>query len=675
MGLFTQDGAALLWKGGQETVRIEPWGQGSLRVRGTLGPAIRDDLPGALLDPPAATADVEITGELARVTSGELTAEITASGQLRFLRADGRELLAETTPHFTGPPTRRYAPVGGGSHHFEVLFQARDAERCYGLGQHQHGRLDQKGAVIELVQRNTEVNVPFLVSSEGYGLLWNHPGIGRVELGTTVTRWVAESTRQWDYWITAADEPAGLIRAYTEVTGRAPMLPDWAAGFWQCKLRYKTQDELLDVAREYKRRGLPLSVIVVDYFHWTRQGEWRFDPQEWPDPAAMVAELQQLGVQLMVSIWPTVNPASENYAEMADAGLLVGNERGLGAQLAIWDRGSPVRVPMTFYDATNPEARAYVWSKVKEGYYKHGVRTWWLDACEPELVPEQPDNLRYHLGPGAEVSNIYPMLHAKGFYDGMRAEGETEILSLCRSAWAGSQRYGALVWSGDIDSTFEDLRHQIPAGLNIGLAGIPWWTTDIGGFKNGDIGSASFRELIVRWFQYGVFCPVFRLHGVREPGTMIGAEQTGAANEVWSFGDEAYGTISRLMNLRERLRPYVMEQMRTAHETGLPPMRPLFLDFPADPVSWQVEDQFLFGPDILVAPVVTEGARERRVYLPALPDGTSWLDAWTGAGQPGGQWVTAPAPLDTIPVFLRSDGSVPPFGPLDALGPAGNHGE
>jgi alpha-D-xyloside xylohydrolase len=231
------------------------------------------------------------------------------------------------------------------------------------------------------------------------------------------------------------------------------------------------------------------------------------------------------------------------------------------------------------------------------------------------------------------------------------------------------------VWSGDIDSTFEDLRRQIPAGLNIGLAGIPWWTTDIGGFKNGDIGSASFRELIVRWFQYGVFCPVFRLHGVREPGTMIGAEQTGAANEVWSFGDEAYGIISRLMNLRERLRPYVMEQMRTAHETGLPPMRPLFLDFPADPVSWQVEDQFLFGPDILVAPVVTEGARERRVYLPALPDGTSWLDAWTGAGQPGGQWVTAPAPLDTIPVFLRSDGSVPPFGPLDALGPAGNHGE
>ena len=669
MGLFVQDGTALVWRGGQETVRVEPWGQHSLRVRGTLWRGIRDDLPGALLDQPGGTAEIEIAGPLARISNGGLTAEMSAAGQLRFLGADGRELLSETTPHFTGPPTRRYRTVGGGMHHFEVLFNASDTERFYGLGQHQHGRLDQKGAVVELVQRNTEVNIPFLVSSRGYGLLWNHPGIGRVELGTTVTRWVSEATRQWDYWITAADEPAGLLRAYTEVTGRAPLMPAWAAGFWQCKLRYKTQDELLGIAREYKRRGLPLSVIVIDYFHWTRQGEWRFDPADWPDPAAMVAELEQLGVKLMVSIWPTVNPGSENYAEMDEAGLLVGNEHGFPTQLAIWDRGSTARVPMTFYDATNPDARAYVWSKVREGYYKYGISTWWLDACEPELVPEQPENLRYHAGPGAEVSNIYPMLHARGFYEGMRAEGETEILSLCRSAWAGSQRYGALVWSGDIDSTFEDLRRQIPAGLNIGLSGIPWWTTDIGGFKNGEITSPSFRELIVRWFQFGVFCPVFRLHGIRQPGTMIGAEQTGAANEVWSFGDEQYGIIRQLLFLRERLRPYVMEQMRIAHETGLPPMRPLFLDFPADPESWDVDDQFLLGSDILVAPVVTEGARERRVYLPA---GATWRDGWTGAEHRGGGWLTAAAPLDTIPVYLRAGGSLEPFGPVASLAPAEN---
>jgi alpha-D-xyloside xylohydrolase len=675
MGAFTQSDAAVEWRGQHEIVRIESWGRNSLRVRGTVWQAIRDDLPGALLAADAegdVEGDVEILADRARITNGELTAEISSSGQLRFLRADGRELLSETTPHFTGPPTRRYATVGGGMHHFEVLFNARDEERCYGLGQHQHGRLNQKGAVIELVQRNTEVSVPFLVSNLGYGLLWNHPGIGRVELGVTVTRWVSEATRQWDYWITAADKPADVLRQYGEAVGRPPMLPEWAAGFWQCKLRYKTQDELLGIAREYKRRGLPLSVIVIDYFHWTRQGDWKFDPQEWPDPGAMVAELEQLGVKLMVSIWPTVNPDSENYAEMEDLGLLVGNEQGISVQLPIWDRGSTGRTFMTFYDSTNPQARAYIWSKVRANYFTYGIRTWWLDACEPELRPEQPGNLRYHLGPGAEVSNIYPMLHAKGFYEGMRAEGEEEILSLCRSAWAGSQRYGALVWSGDIDSTFEDLRRQISAGLNIGLAGIPWWTTDIGGFKNGDINDPSFRELIVRWFQFGVFSPVFRLHGIRQPGTMIGSEQTGAGNEIWSFGDEDYEMLRPLLFLRERLRPYIMEQMRVAHETGLPPMRPLFVDFPDDPLVWDVEDQFLFGGDIVVAPVYVEGARERQVYLPA---GTDWRNAWTGADHQGGQWITAAAPLDTIPVYLRAGGGLPPFGPVADLVPAQNSGD
>jgi alpha-D-xyloside xylohydrolase len=670
VGAFAQRDAALEWRGGHETVRIEPWGPDSLRVRGTVWEEIRDDLPGALLPARPATGparpQIEVTAGTARVTNGRLQAEISSSGQLRFLRMPGgAELLAEVEPHFTGPPQRRFSPVGGGMHHFETLFAARDGERFYGLGQHQHGLLDQKGAVVDLIQRNTEVSIPFLVSSRGYGFLWNHPGIGRVELGATATRWVSEATRQWDYWITAADEPAGLLRRYSDAVGHAPPLPEWAAGFWQCKLRYKTQDELLDVAREYKRRGLPLSVIVVDYFHWTRQGDWRFDPAEWPDPAGMVAELDKLGVKLMVSIWPTVNPASENYDEMADLGLLVASERGIPVHLPIWDKGSEGRALVSFYDAMDPRARAYIWGKAKEGYYKHGVRVWWLDACEPELRPENPDNLRYRLGPGLEVGNIYPMLHARAFFEGMRAEGEEEVVSLCRSAWAGSQRYGAAVWSGDIDSTFEDLRRQIPAGLNIGLSGIPWWTTDIGGFKGGDITSPSFRELIVRWFQFGVFSPICRLHGVRQPGSMVGAEQTGAANEVWSFGEAEYGILRRLLFLRERLRPYVMEQMRAAQESGVPPMRPLFVNFPGDAASWEVEDQFLLGDDVLVAPVTTEGARERAVYLPA---GAGWRDAWTGAGLPGGQWVTAPAPLEIIPVFVRDGGRVQPFGPLESIG-------
>ncbi len=665
MGVFREDGPALEWRGGRETVRMEPWTADSIRVRGTILGEIRDDLPGALL--PAAevcAVRTEISPDLARLVNGGLTAEITASGTLRFVRtADGSELLAEQPPDFTRPPQRQYRPAGaGGLHHTQLLFSARDGERFYGLGQHQHGKLDQKGAVVELIQRNTEVTIPFLVSSLGYGFLWNNPGIGRTELGTTGTRWVSEAARQWDYWITAAAEPAGILRRYADVTGRPPLLPGWATGFWQCKLRYRTQQELLDVAREYKRRGLPLSVIVVDYFHWTRQGEWRFDPNEWPDPSGMVAELDRLGVKLMVSIWPTVNPASENYSEMAEEGLLVATERGIGVHLPFWDKGTADQVLVSYYDATNPRAREYIWSKAREGYFKHGVRAWWLDECEPELRPEQPDNLRYHLGPGLEVGNIYPLLHAKAFHDGMADEGEDGAVLLCRAAWAGSQRYGAAVWSGDIDSTFEDLRRQIPAGLNIGLSGIPWWTTDIGGFKGGDIASPSFRELLVRWFQFGVFLPLCRLHGVRQPVMMSGAQQTGAPNEVWSFGAEVYEILRRWLGLREHLRPYIMETMRIAHAEGLPPMRPLFLNFPHDEPSWGIDDQFLLGDDLLVAPVVTEGARNRKVYL---PEGADWRDAWTGAPLAGGQWLTATAPLEIIPVFVRDGGSVQPFGGLD----------
>jgi alpha-D-xyloside xylohydrolase len=592
---------------------------------------------------------VDISSCRAAITNGELSAEITEAGRIRYLDSAGRELLAEISPLVSGPAARRYAAIGG-MHRFEVAFCASDGERFYGLGQHQHGLLDQKGSVIDLVQRNTEVCIPFLVSSRGYGFLWNHPGTGRVELGTTSTRWAADAIRQWDYWVVAGDKPSRLLGAYADVTGHAPMLPEWASGFWQSKLRYRTQDELLAVAREYRRRGLPLSVIVVDFLHWPHQGDWRFDPAEWPDPAGMVAELDRLGVQLMVSIWPAASPLSRGYEQMAAQGLLLANEHGISAHLPFWDKGSPGKVLLTLYDPTNPRARRFLWAKAREGYYQHGIRAWWLDACEPELEPEQPENLRYHIGPGAEVTNIYPLMHARAFFDGMRAEGEQDVVLLCRSAWAGSQRYGVAVWSGDIESSFGALRRQIPAGLNIAMSGIPWWTTDIGGFSGGDNSSPSFRELIVRWFQFAVFCPILRLHGARQPVT-AGAGRTGGPNEVWSFGEPEYRILRRYLFLREQLRPYVLRQMRTAHETGVPPMRPLFVEFPDDPVCWQIADQFLLGGDLLIAPVTEEKARQREVYLPA---GAAWRDAWTGRSHDGGQWVTRAAPLDIIPVYLKA---------------------
>jgi alpha-D-xyloside xylohydrolase len=650
---------------GGEVLQVDAWGESGVRVRSTLGACVTETPGSALVVETGATdAQVEIGVDRARVRNGDLVVEVYDNHEerfvpspplVRFLRADGTELFGESLPHFTAPPQRRYRRGGGDVFGCEVTFDAYPAERFYGLGQHQHGLLDQKGAVIELVQRNTEVSVPFALSSRGYGFLWNMPGVGRAELGANRTRWAADAARQIDYWVTTGPTPADIVSRYARVTGLPPMLPEWASGFWQSKLRYRDQDELLDVAREYKRRGLPLSVIVCDYFHWTRQGEWKFDSTEWPDPQAMVDELRALGAELMVSVWPTVNPNSDNYAEMDRRGLLVRNMAGLPLHMAFWDKGTDGQAFMRFYDATNPEARRYVWEKITEGYRRYGIRVFWLDACEPEILADNPEGAQYFMGQGSEVQGIYPREHARGFYEGLQASGEDDVLLLCRSAWAGSQRYGAAVWSGDVESTFEALAAQVPAGLNVGISGIPWWTTDIGGFRNGDPTTAYFRELVVRWFQFGAFCPLFRLHGVREPGPLVGSGQTGAPNEVWSFGDEAYGLIREQLALRERIRPYVMEQMATASATGLPPMRALFLEFPEEAPAWEVSDQYMFGPDVLVAPVTAQGVRERDVYLPT---GATWLDAWTGEPVEKNGWVTAAAPLERIPVYLRQGGSL-----------------
>ena len=312
---------ALIWEQNYEIVRIEPWGRDSLRVRATVLGEIRDDLPGALLPPASNTAQIEVGTGHATIRNGAIAAEVRledgsrgARAVLRFLNAaTGDEVLAETPSHFPRYPARQFKSVGGNCFRVEVRFQGCDGERLYGLGQHQHGRLDQKGCVVDLFQINTEVCIPFVLSSRGYGFLWHNPAVGRVELGYDQTRWIAEATPQMDYWITVGDTPAEIMARYAEATGHVPMLPEWASGFWQCKLRYRTQEELLSIARQYRQRGLPLSVIVVDFFHWTKQGDWQFDPACWPDPAEMVRELEEMGVKVMVSVWPSVNALSRNF--------------------------------------------------------------------------------------------------------------------------------------------------------------------------------------------------------------------------------------------------------------------------------------------------------------------------------------------------------------------------
>ncbi|MFC9912743.1 TIM-barrel domain-containing protein [Streptomyces sp. NPDC127197] len=647
-----------------EVLTIEAWGADSVRVRAAQH-RIPAESHGALDNQPPPCDLPQITAEKDRATfvHGDLTVHVDFDRRaaypeplLTFSRTStGGELLAESREHFWLPGARVFTGNQWGTHEVHQQFAAYEGERLYGMGQRTHGRLDLKGLALDLVQRNGEVSIPFVLSNRGYGLLWNLPAVGRAEFAQNATRWQAGQAREIDYWFTAAPTPAGILARYADATGHTPELPEWASGFWQSKLRYRDQDELLAVAREHRRRGLPLSVIVADYFHWSAMGDYRFDEREWPDPKAMVDELAELGVELMVSIWPTVSPLSEHFADYRDRGLLVGTHQGVEFHQTIQDKGMAAPMPVAFYDPTNPRTRQFVWDLVRRNYRDLGIRVFWLDACEPELNPAHPGHLSLYAGPGAEVAGIYPRDNARLFAEGMAADGEPTVL-LCRSAWAGAQKYGAALWSGDIPATWQSLRQQIRAGLSTAVSGIPWWTTDIGGFHGGDARDAAYRELMIRWFQFGVFCPLFRLHGDREPRNPTSFAQTGGPNEVWSYGEEAYDIISGLLHLRERLRPYIHEQMRTAARTGLPPMRPLFVDHPEDPHAWAVDDAFLFGPDIVVAPVTQPGQRSREVYLPA---GTRWVCAAGGEVHEGGRTVTAPAPIDHIPVFTREGADVP----------------
>ena len=642
-----------IWCREHENVWVTPWGKNGVRVRITREADFRDLPQGLLPNPPTPDAtETEITDSYVKLVNGQVTVTLTGRfGQLAFSRTSDDAVLLKERQKTTAEHLARTFTPNKGSWKIEQRFFADDTEKLYGLGQRQHGYLDQKGCIMDLMHRNTEVSIPFMISNKGYGFLWNHPGVGQVALGHNDTRWTAEMTHQIDYYVVIDDSPAALIERYAEVTGKPSEFPEWGAGFWQCKLRYKTQKELLEVAREYHRRKLPVSVMIIDFHHWTKSGDWEFDPEAWPDPAAMVKELKSMGMECMVSVWPTVNVSSKNYEYMRNHGLLLRNERGMSLQ-----NGATLE---SFYDSTNPEARKYLWEQIREGYVKHGIRLFWLDTMEPELVPLELDNTRFHFGNGLEVAGLYPRCHQQAFYEGLLAENEKAPMTLGRSAWVGSQRFGSAVWSADIPSTFDSLRRQVAGGLNIGLSGIPYWTTDIGGFHGGDIDDPGFRELLVRWFQYGVFCPIMRVHGIRRQSSKLRADvgkadpnHPNVPNEVWSYGEETCALLSDQIRLRDRLKPYIMAQMKLAEITGIPPMRPLFVDFPDAPGAWEVEDQFLFGSEVLVAPILSEGTRSRQVYLPA---GTDWRNAWTGEEHAGGITVQADAPLKYIPVFLRAE--------------------
>ena len=541
-------------------------------------------------------------------------------------------------------------------------FSAADDEHDYGLGQNQQGFFDRRGHVIECAHdydapSGQSVCVPFLVTNKGYGLIWDNPSKTTVSLGFNHQNTFKSQVGQRVSFFVIAGNYDAIYRGYRLLTGDVPMLPKSAYGYIQSKQRYSTQAEVLEVAKEYRDRHLPIDDLVIDWFTYTRMGQMDFDPKAWPDPVGMLKQLHAMNFHVMISIWPRFTPGSRYYGLILKNGWFEHLADGTPTDGLPYDKaGSDI-------DTTNPDAARWFWSIVRQNYVTKGFDAFWADETEPDLPP---NGSYFKIGPGTQYFNVYPLFHTAAFYNGMRADMKERALIQARDSYLGAQHNATFFWSSDINPNWDTLKRQVPTGINFTASGMPYWSTDIGGWqalparhipantplidpcdardnvRNDD----DYPELYTRWFEYGAFQPVFRTHGTRKQ------------NEVWSYGKQAEPILEKYLRLRYQLMPYIYSLGWQAHETGAPFMRGLFLDFPNDPNVANIGDEYMFGPALLVAPVTEQGATTRSVYLPA---GYDWFNFWTNERVHGGQRIEVAAPIDTIPVFVRA-GSILPLG-------------
>ena len=544
-----------------------------------------------------------------------------------------------------------------------ATFASPKDEHYYGLGQNQEGYLDRRGHSVRCAHdydapSGQSVCVPFVVTNKGYGLLWDNPSRTTVSFGfNDVTRWTSDVGQRVSFFVIAGKSYDAIYEGYRLLTGDAPMLPKSAYGYIQCKQRYSSQAELMAVAKGYRERHLPIDDLVIDWFHYTKMGQMDMDPVKWPDPVGMNKELHAMGFHTMISVWPRFIPEDRYYATVLKNGWFEQLADGTPTNGLPYDKaGSDI-------DTTNPDAAKWYWSVIKDSYVKMGFDSFWADETEPDLPP---NGSYFHVGPGTEFFNVYPLFHTAAFYNGMRKDMPERALILARDSYIGAQHNGAIFWSSDINGNWDTLRRQVPTGINFVASGMPYWSTDIGGWQflpashtperpvlidpsdaRAEVGHYDdYPELYVRWFEYGAFQPNFRTHGSRPE------------NEVWSYGKQAEPILEKYLRLRYELMPYIYSLGHGAHETGAPFMRGLFMDFGDDPNVANIGDEYMFGPALLVAPVTEQGRTSRSVYLPA---GTDWYNFWTNERVHGGQRVTVAAPIDTIPVFVRA-GSILPLG-------------
>jgi alpha-D-xyloside xylohydrolase len=565
------------------------------------------------------------------------TAKLAVSFGLDRGNFSFRALSGETLLNEGSAVPRTYEPVelnGDRTYRVTDRFSPSPTEAFYGLGQHQSGMFNYRGATVELAQNNTDVAIPLLVSSKGYGLMWNTAALtyidNRFPLEVTLSSIAGGAI---DYYFLYGPEMDSVIHEYRSMTGHAPMLPKWAYGLFQSKDRYTSLDEIQQIARRYRQEHIPLDAMVQDWFWWKTEGDPEFNGN-YHDVPKDLADLREQHVHTMISVWGLLDPRSETYKELDAQHLLIPNAH--------------------VYDPSDPKARDVYWQRLPGKLLSEGWDAFWLDSAEPEEYwPHMGDGIlrdrRLALGNGAQYTNVFPLLHTLGVQEHWKAATDRKrVFLLTRSAFLGQQRVGATVWSGDVYSTYWALSHQLAAGLNFALSGYPYWTTDIGGYwppYEGSLDKPEYQELYARWFEFGVFCPVFRTHGHRPH------------NEIWTY-DKVEPTLIEYDRLRYRLMPYIYSLAWKVTNDDYTIQRPLVMDWRTDEKTWNVGDEFMFGPAILVNPVLKANATRRTVYLPASP---VWYNFWTGESTSGGQEIEADAPLARLPLYVRA-GSILPMG-------------
>jgi alpha-D-xyloside xylohydrolase len=640
---------------GTAVTRVEIWSSDAIRViHRNAGTA-----PAASLVVTAKPGKVEWkfadqAGEIVLSTAKVRVEVEKATGAVRFLDKQGAVILAESA----GGTSLQAATVGGTATLAVAQSFALDSdEAIYGLGQHPDGVMNYAGTSVHLQQKNRDVAVPVLLSSNGYAVLWDNAAVTDVDAGKTDRSrltWTSEAGRCVDYYFLYGPEPDEAIGAYRELTGAAPMFGKWAWGFWQCKQRYHSQEQLLDTVAQYRQMQVPIDGIIQDWLYWY-PGAWgshQFDKTRYPDPVGMMKQLHEENVHLLISVWPKFDADSPNATALRDGGDLYPEVISY-----VYPPGKG-----QWYDPFKASARELYWQQISKELFADGVDGWWLDASEPELSGKWGEyrNFQTGAGPGAEVFNAFPLMHTTAVYEGQRKENsEKRVFILTRSAYAGQQRNAAVTWSGDIRGSWAVFAKQIPAGINFMLTGIPYWNTDTGGFFGGNPLDPKYAELFTRWFQFSAFCPMFRVHGSATEDAIEPTQKDKPGKEMWQFPPDTQKVLIDYDKLRYHLLPYIYSVAWMVTHENSTMMRGLVMDFRSDPKVYNIPDQYMFGPALMVNPVTQAGAQSREVYLPA---GTSWTDFWTGETSVGGETVEAAAAIQEMPLFVRA-GSIIPYGP------------